>query len=330
MEVIVRLSLKATLIIGFLTVSATRDAQARTVNVAVPSYSMSLIAFAFAIAKEKGCYRQEDLDVNFILMTAPIASRALIGGNVEFATVGGSALTGILSGAPLRLLFSSLKRAIFWLYAKPEILQVKDLRGKRVGVSAIGSGPDSMLRDLLKTHGLEGGKDVVILGAGVDSTRYGALTSGGMDAVLLSTPDNFVAEEAGFRGIVSFIKHDWVELQGCIVTREAFLRGNPTVVESFTAATLKGLQYVRNNRSGTIPAIARMMKVKPELAAKIYDLTRPAMTIDGILSEDVQKKALEHLTKRMDLKESPRLERIYDFSIAERGRTELTVKGWKP
>jgi NitT/TauT family transport system substrate-binding protein len=303
-------------------------AHARTINVAVPSYSMSLIAFM--IAKERGYYRQEDLDVNFVLMTAPLASRALIGGNVEFATVGGSALTGILAGAPLRLLFSSFNRAVFWLYAKPEIREVKELRGKRLGVSAIGAGPDSMLRDLLKTHGLDGGKDVVILATGVDSNRYAALTSGVVDAVLLSTPYNFVAEEAGFTELVSFVKHDWVELQGCIVAREALLRGNPSLIESFTSATLKGLLYVRSNRSGTIPAIARNMKVKPELAAKIYDLTRPAMSADGILNEELQKKALEHLTKRMDLKESPHFDRIYDFSFADKARTELVAKGWKP
>jgi ABC-type nitrate/sulfonate/bicarbonate transport system substrate-binding protein len=289
---------------------------------------MSLIAFM--IAKEKGYYREEDLDVNFVLMAAPLASRALIGGNAEFATVGGSAMTGILAGAPLRMLFSSFARAVFWLYSKPEIRDVTDLRGKRIGISAIGAGPDSMLRDLLKTHGLEGGRDVVILATGVDSNRYAALTSGAVDAVLLSTPYNFVAEEAGFRELVSFIKHDWVELQGCIVAREALIKSNPALIESFTAATMKGLIAVRENRAATIPAIARIMKVKPDLAAKIYDLTRPAMTVDGTLSEQVQRKAMEHLTKRMDLKEAPRLERIYNFSFAEKARSELAAKEWKP
>jgi NitT/TauT family transport system substrate-binding protein len=199
----VRLSLKATLIICFLTVSSARDSRATTVNVAVPSYSMSLIAFA--TAKEQGYYRQEGLDVNFILMTAPLASRALIGGNVEFATVGGSALTGILAGAPMRLLFSSFNRAVFWLYGKPDIRDVKELKGKRIGISAVGSGPDSMLRDLLKAHGLDGAKDVLILATGVDSNRYAALATGAVDAVLLSTPYNFVAEEAGFRELARII-----------------------------------------------------------------------------------------------------------------------------
>ena len=55
------------------------------------------------------------------LRTASIASRALIAGNVDFATVGGSALTASLVDAPLRLLFSSFNRSLFWLYSRPEI-----------------------------------------------------------------------------------------------------------------------------------------------------------------------------------------------------------------
>jgi 3-hydroxyisobutyrate dehydrogenase-like beta-hydroxyacid dehydrogenase len=134
---------------------------ATTVNVAVPSYSMSLVAFM--AAKERGYYQQEGLDVNFVLMPAAIASRALIAGNVDFATVGGSALTAALGGAPLRLLFSSYNRALFWLYSKPDIADVKDLKGKKIGVSSIGSGPDSMLRDLLRVHGLQAGKTIVVI-----------------------------------------------------------------------------------------------------------------------------------------------------------------------
>ena len=194
---------------------------ATTVNVAVPSFSMSLVAFM--AAKERGYYRQEGLDVNFVLMPAAIASRALIAGNVDFATVGGSALTASLGGAPLRLLFSSFNRSLFWLYSRPDISEVKDLKGKKVGVSSIGSGPDSMLRDLLRTHGLQGGKDVAILAVGVDSSRYASLANNVTDAVVLSTPYNFAAQDAGFRELVSFVKHDWVELQGCIVTRESVL-----------------------------------------------------------------------------------------------------------
>jgi ABC-type nitrate/sulfonate/bicarbonate transport system substrate-binding protein len=117
---------------------------------------------------------------------------------------------------------------------------------------------------------------------------------------------------------------------GLIVAREALIKSEPALVESFTAATLKGLIAVRQNRAAIIPAITRLMKVKPDLAAKVYDLTRPAMTVDGILNEQLQRKAMEHLTRRMDLKEAPRLGMIYDFSFAEKARSDVAAKGWKP
>ena len=301
---------------------------AATVNVAVPSFSMSLVAFM--AAKERGYYRQEGLDVNFVLMPAAIASRALIAGNVDFATVGGSALTASLGGAPLRLLFSSFNRSLFWLYSRPEIADVKELKGRKIGVSSIGSGPDSMLRDLLRSQGLQGGKDVVILAVGVDSSRYASLVNNLTDAVVLSTPYNFTAQDAGFRELVSFVKHDWVELQGCIVTREATLKSNPALVEKYTLATLKGLLSARSNRAATLPIVANMMKVKPDLAGRSYDLSMPATTSHGALSEELQWKAIEHVVKQMNLKEPPNLQRIYDFAPLEKARSQLELQGWKP
>lgn len=315
-------------ILLLLCVAAGSSAYGATLNVGVPSYSMSLVAFM--AAKEKGYYRQEGLDVNFVLMPAPIASRALIAGNVDFATVGGSALTASLGGAPLRLLFSSFQRSLFWLYSRPEIADVKDLKGKKIGVSGIGAGPDSMLRDFLAKHGLQGGKDMAILAMGVDTSRYASLVNNVTDAVLLSTPYNFVAQDAGFRELVSFVKQDWVELQGCIVTREAVLKTDASLVEKLTLATLKGLLYVRGNRAGTLPGIASMMKVNQVLAGKIYDLALPAMTPYGVLTEEVQKKAIEHVVKQMNLKEPPNLQKLYDFGPAEKSRRQLEAQGWKP
>jgi hypothetical protein len=54
------------------------------------------------------------------------------------------------------------------------------------------------------------------------------------------------------------------------------------------------------------------------------------MTQDGTLNEEMQKKAVENVLKRLDLKEAPPLSRIFDFSIARRVVTDLRTKGWKP
>jgi len=304
------------------------NGETRKVNVAIPTRGMPVIAFSAAL--ERGYYREEGLDVQLILMSAGLASRALIGGDVDFATVGGAGLPPILSGASLRFVFTSFNRPMFWLYARPEIRDVKNLKGKRVGVSNIGSGPDSLLREVLKRNGLEGGRDVVVLALGLAGNIHAGLVGGVVDAAMIPPPFNFMAEEAGFRELVSFIKQDFVEMQGAIVLREGLLQSDPALVESFLRGTLKGFRYARDNRSGTLPILASYLKIGKELAAKIYDAVRPAMTLDGTVTEELQKKALEHVLKRMGLRESPPLEKIFDYSLARRIAAELAAEGWKP
>jgi hypothetical protein len=67
------------------------------------------------------------------------------------------------------------------------------------------------------------------------------------------------------------------------------------------------------------------------VAGKVYDqVVRPAMTQDGTLSQEMQAKAVEHVLKRLDLKEAPPLARIFDFSMTRKVRADLQLKGWKP
>jgi len=302
--------------------------EAGRVRVAMPSTTHAVLAFS--TSRDKGYYRDEGLDVELILMSAPIASRALLSGDVDVATVGGAGLPPVLSGAPLRFIFTTYNRPMFWLFGKAEIRSVKELKGKRVGVSGIGSGPDSLLREALRRNALEG-RDVAILSLGVMPTIYSGLQSGVVDAAMLSPPFTFRAEEDGFRELIAFPKQDLVEMQGSILIKESFLQSDPATLEKFIRATYKGFLYIKQNRSGAIPILGRYLQVKEELAAKAYEqVVRPAMTQDGTLNEEMQKKAVENVLKRLDLKEAPPLSRIFDFSIARKVVTDLRTKGWKP
>ena len=303
--------------------------EAARIRVAIPSTTHAVLAFT--TTRDKGYYREEGLDVELILMSAPIASRALLGGDVEVATVGGAGLPPVLSGAPLRFVFTTYSKPMFWLFGKPGIRSAKELKGKKVGVSGIGSGPDSLLREVLRRNGLEGGRDVLILSLGVMPTIYSGLQAGIVDAAMLSPPFTFRAEENGFREVIAFTKQDLVELQGSILVKEAFLQSDAATLEKFIRATSKGFLYIKQNRSGTIPILGRYLQVNADLAAKAYDqVVRRALTPDGTLSDDLQKKAVEHVLKRLDVKEPPALSHVFDFSMTKKVVTELQTRSWKP
>jgi NitT/TauT family transport system substrate-binding protein len=302
--------------------------EAKSVKVSIPAHSISHIAFY--VAKERGYFREEGLEVDLILMGAPVAIRALIGGDVEVSTVGGSAIPPIIRGAPLHFLFTSFIRPIHWLYSKPGISEVRELKGKKIAIDGLGGVLESLLREILTRHGLDSSRDVTVLAMGVQSTRYAALASGSIDTTVLTFPWNFTAADAGFRDLVNFTSQDIVQFTGSMVVRQALMQSDSALVEKFTRATYKGLLYARENRTGTIAVLARNLKIKEDMAGKIYDLSRPAMTLDGTVSEESQKRVVQDILKLMGQKESPPLERVFNFSLVRRIRAELEAGGWKP
>jgi ABC-type nitrate/sulfonate/bicarbonate transport system substrate-binding protein len=306
-------------------IGLTARAKAARLRLSVPVHGVSHVAFY--TAKEKGYFQEEGLDVEVILMSAPIGIRALIAGDVDASTVGGSALPPIFRGAPLRMVFISFDKPTHWLYAKPEIRAVKDLKGRKVAIDGLGGTLESLLRSVLEKNGLEGGRDVPFLAIGTPPGRFLALTSGAVDASLFTFPLNFRAEEAGFRELVNFVKQDIVSLTGSIVVREG---SDPALVEKLIRGAVKGHLYARNNRSGTVPILARALKIKEDIATKIYDAAQPGMVGDGSISEETQRRVIDDARKSLGMKESVSPDKVFRFSAVHKINADLKAQGWKP
>jgi len=291
----------------------TSAADGRIIRVAVPALSISQIPFY--AAKDRGYYVGEGLDVELVVMSARVSNLALIAGNIEFSGAGTSGLVAGIQGAPIQLVFTSFTRPMHWLYSRPDIRQVKDLKGRKVAVDGFGGAVEYLLKELLRKHDFDPG--MTVLGLGVASTRYAALLSGSVDASMLTFPYNVSADEAGFYELVSYPKEDIVQLSGNVMARRDFLQTNSELAERFVRSTMKGLMYVRGNRSGTVPIIARTLKVKEHLAAKIYDLAVPGMTADGTITKDLQEKAVQSFVKTPEDKKLV-AEKLFNYSLAQK------------
>ena len=185
-----------------------------------------------------------------------------------------------------------LNGRLFWLYSRPQIREVRELKNKKVGVGGLNQASYTLLREVLSNYGLEAGKDYTLIQAGDSAPRFMALTTGFIDATLMPLPWNFSAQEAGMHELVALSKADITAPTGSIVLREDLLRSEPQMVEQFTRATLKALRYAIERRAGAIGALTQSLKIKEDLAAKGYDAARPALTTDGTMTEASQRKAL--------------------------------------
>jgi len=307
--------------------SYSSSAEARKVAVGVPV--LDVTQSAFYVARDRGYYQKEGLEVDLILMRGGVANQALIAGNVEFTTVPTAGLQAALQGAPLKVMLSTFHKPMFWLYSRPEIKSVRELNGKKVAVSSLGAAGDSALRELIKKNSMDESRDVAILAIGTTATRLGALSTGVVDAAMMTFPHNITAAESGFRELVSFIASDIIQLQGAIVTRDGLLNSDPAVAEKFLRATIKGIIYYSTNRSGAAQILARNTRSQEALAAKVYDLVKPALTPEGILNDDLQKRVMAPLLDRIN-KRDVAPNRFFDFALARKLNGEIKAEGWKP
>lgn len=322
------MTLRQIVLLLAIILAASGTASARRVRLAIPGYNITQIAFFSA--KDKGYFKEEGLDVDLIQMTGNLANLALMSGEVEFTSVPAAAMAATLRGANLRVLFSTWEKPLFWVFTRTPVRDIRELKGKKVGVPGFNSVTYFLLREYLSRNGLEQGKDYTLIQAGDSAPRLLALQSGFVDATILPLPWNFSAQDSGMHELASLAKADIVAPNGSVVVREEFLRGEPQLAEQFLRASYKGLRYAVERRAGVIAILMRNLKIKEELAARGYDAARPALTVDGSFSDDSQRKAVEMVVKSSGAKEGLPPERFFNFALSKRVSTELQSKGWKP
>src|ERR1041385_4300369 len=135
-------------------------------KILVSAPSKSLTWFPAALAKERGFYRDEGLDVDFVVMNPRLALQAVISGDATYTTALGSTIRAAVRGVPLRVVLTICEKPHFALIAKRGIASIEQLKGKIVGISSFGASSDTMARAALLKYKLSPEKDVKILAVG--------------------------------------------------------------------------------------------------------------------------------------------------------------------
>src|SRR5688500_18003099 len=150
------------------------------------------------MAHQEGLFKKHGVDVELIHI--PSSSRgiqAILAGEISFSFMDGvNAAQANLKGANLALVAGATNRQVFSLMSKPEIKRVADLRGKKIGITRIGSSTHTSALYALNSAGLKQ-NDYQILPLVEVPNILTALIAGQVDAGVVSPPTNSRARKAG-------------------------------------------------------------------------------------------------------------------------------------
>src|SRR3989475_6995167 len=109
------------------------------------------------MAQQEKLFKKYGLDVE--LLHIPSSSRgiqAILAGEIAFSFMDGSnAAQANLKGANLALVAGATNRQVFSLMAKPEIKRIGDLKGKKIGITRIGSSTHTSAFYAVRSAGLK-------------------------------------------------------------------------------------------------------------------------------------------------------------------------------
>jgi len=159
----------------------------------------------YVVANEKGFFDKENLKVQLITFRGTnLMLTALLAGELDYATIL-PFLTGAASrGLPVRILGAVTKSSSYFMVARPEIENVKALRGKKLGINSFGSSADYAAYAAVSRSGIDANRDLTIVAIGGGTPeRLAAVVSGSIDATVVTSPAEYAAEKRGLRVIMS-------------------------------------------------------------------------------------------------------------------------------
>ena len=281
------------------------------------------------VAIEKGFHREEGLSAEMLRIGGGIATQALIAGDLHFSTSAGSALTAMLRGAEIKVVYTNIDRPGYQLWSgQPELKTLRDLIGKRIGVTSRGDTQELSTRLLLRKHGIDP-NSVAYVPVGFGAQRLAALQAGAVDAVPLGAGDFSQLKQPRGHMLGDTQKEIRFAYVGLAVSSRLLAR-QPQLVERFLRAVIKGREYGRRYRDQTMPIIGKYTGRKREFNELDYDSTVPVLTAEGWVGDDVLKEDVAMRAELVGVPAPADYAKFFDYSIVKKIYRELKSTGWKP
>lgn len=228
-------------------------------KVVVAEVAHSIFYAPMYVAYTEGYFKDEGLDVEIILTAgADKVTAAVLSDDVNIGFCGSESTIYLYNEGVKDYLvnFAGLtkKDGSFLVSRKKyDNFTVENLKGKTIIGGRKGGMPEMTLKWALKENGIDYEDDVIIDTSIAFNAMSGAFIGGQGDFVSLFEPNALELEKQGLGYAVASVG----ELGGIVPytafnAKKSYIENNPDIIEGFTKAIQKGLDYVHNNSSKDI------------------------------------------------------------------------------
>lgn len=272
----------------------------------------SLSQVVFPLGVQSGMFAKHGLTVEPIYV-AGRSINLLIAGDVQFGFSGGpQTVLARMSGADL-MTIAGLNRSGQMVAAHASIKSPQDLIGKRVGIGIFGTTADYGMRLALRKLNLRAGRDVTFVSVGDVPGRIAAVTSGNVQAVILSSYDKYFLEQHNLRLLTDTDDIDFMG-SGIMVT-ESYARANRDTVLRLLRGVVDTLRLVKAEPKRTMDLLGKIYReTDPAFLARRYQTLLGVYPDIPYVSPSAIQSIIDLLKEDGKLKDSPPAASYIDMS----------------
>lgn len=270
-----------------------------------------------SIAESLGYFMDEGLDVEIIDFQGGSKSlQAVVGGSADVVSGafehtlamqarGQSLQAFVLQGRAPQCVFAVSKKTM------PDYKDLKDLKGKKIGVTAPGSSSHAIAIFILSTAGLKP-SDVSFIGVGSSSAAVAAMRSGQIDAFVNLDPVIATLEKDDIIRIVEDTRiveesdklFGGPMVAGCLYAPTRFIKENPDIVQGLTNAVVRADRWLaKATAEDIVKAVPESYFLgNKEIYLAGFMKNRPALSKDGRIPEgapEISFKSLQIVNPRL-------------------------------
>jgi ABC-type nitrate/sulfonate/bicarbonate transport system substrate-binding protein len=224
------------------------------------------------IAKEAGYYAKYGYDVKLAFGVHPAGIAMLVSNEAVMTPYTlEQAMQASSKDASLVMVGSPFKKSLFALMANKNIANMKDLKGKRIGVSQVGDAPYNYTIGLLAKAGLTQ-RDVQWFTVGTDvNGRAAALLSNRVDATMLTAPVYFKLEQDGYKNLGNISDYDDIYAPSVYLFKKSVVTANPKLPEVLIKAHAEAIKRFYDDKAFAVKAHLVWDKQDQADIERVYD-----------------------------------------------------------
>jgi NitT/TauT family transport system substrate-binding protein len=215
------------------------------------------------IAQEAGLFKKYDLDVPVVFVTPGAPSvAAILSGDSEVAQIGAASITRpFVQGNKDPVFIGGVKSMLTHsVIAKPDIKRPEQLKGKKIGVSRIGSNPHYFAVQALRHFGLES-RDVSYIQAGGAPETLAALVAQGIDAAVLTVPTDAQALKLGYHYVIYGPDLRIAYAATTLISRRSIMAKRGPVIGRFMRAMAEAAKIMHTDKEYTYKVLGKYLRI---------------------------------------------------------------------